>query len=73
MLGDACQDVGEPGLRIDIVHLGCDNEAVHDRGSLAAAIGLQAARRLTLVILSVGIAAVSSMSARSPAASGSGC
>ncbi len=21
MLGDACEDIGEPGLRVDIVHL----------------------------------------------------
>jgi hypothetical protein len=24
MLGDASEDVGEPGLRINFIHLGCD-------------------------------------------------
>ena len=33
------QNVGEPGLRINVVHLGCDDQAVHDCGALAAAIG----------------------------------
>ncbi len=39
MFGDAGQDVGEPGLRIDIVELGRDDQAVHTRRPLAAAIG----------------------------------
>ena len=39
MLGNARQNVGEPGLRIDVVHLGCDYQAVHDGGTLAPAIG----------------------------------
>ena len=39
MLGDAGQYVGEPGLRINVVHLGRDDQAVHDGGALAAAIG----------------------------------
>ena len=38
MLGDARENVGEPGLRIDVVHLGGDDQAVHHRGTLAAAI-----------------------------------
>ena len=38
MFGDARQHVGEPGLRIDVVHLGRDDEAVHGGGALAAAI-----------------------------------
>jgi hypothetical protein len=38
MRGDARQDVGEPGLRIDVVHLGRDDQAVHHRGPFAAAI-----------------------------------
>jgi hypothetical protein len=38
MFGDAGQDVGEPGLRIDVVHLGGDDQAVHHGGALAAAI-----------------------------------
>ena len=39
MLGDASQDIGEPGLRINIVHFGCDDQAVHNSGPLAATIG----------------------------------
>src|SRR6266446_2574961 len=39
VFGDASEDVSEPGLRINIVHLGRDDQAVHDRGSLAATIG----------------------------------
>ena len=39
MFGDAGQDVGEPGLRIDVVDLGGDDQAVHGGGALAAAIG----------------------------------
>src|ERR1700687_3990594 len=31
--------VGQPGLRIDIVHLGGDDQAVHRGGALPAAIG----------------------------------
>jgi hypothetical protein len=38
MIGDACQHVGEPGLRIDVVELGCLNQREHDRGAFAAAI-----------------------------------
>ena len=33
------ENVGEPRLRIDAVHLGGDDEAVHGGGALAAAIG----------------------------------
>src|SRR5258706_166414 len=39
MLGDASEDVGEPGLRVDVVHLGRDDEGVHGGGALTAAIG----------------------------------
>jgi hypothetical protein len=39
MLGDARENVGEPGLRIDIVHLSRDDQAVHNSGPLAATIG----------------------------------
>ena len=38
MVCDASQDIGEPGLRINIVHLGGNDQAVHHRGPLAAAI-----------------------------------
>ena len=33
------QDVGQPGLRIDAVHLGRDDQAVHGGGALPAPIG----------------------------------
>jgi hypothetical protein len=39
MLGDASENVGKPGLRINIVHLGRDDQAVHHCGPLAATIG----------------------------------
>src|SRR6185312_16978368 len=38
MLGNASEDVSEPCLRINIVHLGRDDQAVHHRGTLAAPI-----------------------------------
>ena len=37
---DARQDVGQPSLRIDAVHLGGDYETVHGRRALPAAIVL---------------------------------
>ena len=39
LLGDAGEDVGEPGLGIDAVELGGADEGVHHRRPLAAAIG----------------------------------
>ena len=39
VLGDTGQDVGQPGLRIDVVHFGRDDDAVHRGGALSAAIG----------------------------------
>jgi hypothetical protein len=38
MLRDAGEDVGEPGLWIDIVELGGDDQAVEAGGALAAPI-----------------------------------
>jgi hypothetical protein len=38
MHGDPGQDVGQPGLRIDIVQFGSDNQVVHCGGPLAAAV-----------------------------------
>ena len=38
MSGDTGQHIGEPGLRIDVVHLGRDDQAVHHRGTRPAAI-----------------------------------
>jgi hypothetical protein len=39
MGGDAGEDVGQPGLRIDAVHLGRDDQAIHGRGASSASIG----------------------------------
>ena len=39
MLGDASQDIGQPGLRIDIGQFGGDDQAMDRRGPLSAAIG----------------------------------
>ena len=39
VFGDASQDVGEPGLWIDVVHFCRDNDAVHGGSALSAAIG----------------------------------
>jgi hypothetical protein len=39
VVGNATQDVGEPGLRIDIVEFGGADQRVDGRGALAAAIG----------------------------------
>ena len=38
-VGDAVEDVGEPGLRVDVVELRGADESVHHRHPLAAAIG----------------------------------
>ena len=38
MAGDAGEDVGEPGLRIDIVELGGADQRVDDGGALTTAI-----------------------------------
>jgi hypothetical protein len=47
VLGDAGQDVGQPGLRVDVVHFGRDDDAVHGGGALSAAIGTGEQPRLT--------------------------
>lgn len=39
MGGDTAEEIGEPGLRIDAVHLCRDDEAVHGCRPLATAIG----------------------------------
>ena len=39
MIGDAGEHVGQPGLGIDVVELGGDDQAVEEGGALAAAIG----------------------------------
>ena len=39
MAGDAGEHIGEPRLRIDVVQLGGDDETVHRRSALPAAIG----------------------------------
>lgn len=39
MIGDANEDIGKPGLRIDVVELGGLDQGVDDGGALAAAVG----------------------------------
>jgi len=39
VLGDPGQDVGQPGLRIHVVHFGRDDDAVHGGSALSAAVG----------------------------------
>jgi hypothetical protein len=38
MSGDAWEDVGQPGLRVYFTHLGGDDQAMHGRGALSAAV-----------------------------------
>ncbi len=47
VLRDAGQDIGQPGLRIDVVHFGGDNDAVHRGGALSTAIGAGEQPRLS--------------------------
>lgn len=39
MISDACEDIGEPCLGVDVVELGGLDERVDDGGALSAAIG----------------------------------
>jgi len=39
MGGDAGKDIREPSLRIDTVHFGSDDQAIHGRRASSAAIG----------------------------------
>ena len=47
MIGDAGEDVGEPGLRVDVVELCGADRGVHERGALAAPIGAGEQPRLS--------------------------
>jgi len=38
VLGDAGQRIGQPGLRIDIIHLGGLDQRRHDGGAIGAAL-----------------------------------
>ena len=38
VVGDAAEDIGEPGLRIDVVELGCLNPCVGNGGGFASLI-----------------------------------
>jgi hypothetical protein len=38
MRGDPGENVGKPGLRVDVVHFTRDDEAINGRGALAAAV-----------------------------------
>lgn len=46
MISDACEDIGEPGLRIDIIELGGLDQRVDDGGTLPAAVGTAEQPRL---------------------------
>lgn len=37
--GQSSEDVGEPDLRVDIIQLGADHQAVENGSALSAAIG----------------------------------
>jgi hypothetical protein len=39
MLGDPRQDVGQPGLRIDVIQFSGDDQAVHRSRPLSTAVG----------------------------------
>jgi hypothetical protein len=39
VVGDAGKDIGEPSLRVDIVHFCGDDQAIHFCRPLAAAVG----------------------------------
>ena len=39
MVGDAGEDIGQPGLRIDVVELGGHDQAVQEGGALTASVG----------------------------------
>jgi len=39
MFGDPSQDIAEPGLWVDAVHFGSDDQAINRRGALSTAVG----------------------------------
>jgi hypothetical protein len=47
MVGDPGQDIAEPDLRADVVQFGSDDQTVHRRGSLSAAIGTREQARFS--------------------------
>jgi hypothetical protein len=49
MIGDAGQDISEPGLRIDVVHFTGRNQAINHRGALAAAVGARKQPRFAVM------------------------
>ena len=55
---DTGEDVGEPGLRIDAIHLRRDNKTVHGRGALPAAIGCAAGKDRTGVTIALLLSAI---------------
>jgi hypothetical protein len=38
MIGNPGQDVGQPGLRVDVVQFGSDDQAIYRRGALSTAV-----------------------------------
>src|ERR1700674_323472 len=47
VLGEPGEHVGQPELRVDVVHFGRDDDAVHGGGALSAAIGAGEQPRLS--------------------------
>jgi hypothetical protein len=47
MSGDTAEDVGEPDLRVDVVHLNCDDQAVHGGRALPPTVGAGEQPRLS--------------------------
>jgi hypothetical protein len=39
MIGDPGQDVGQPGLRVDIIQFGSDDQAIYRGSALSTAVG----------------------------------
>jgi hypothetical protein len=38
-IGYPGQDIGEPGLRIDVIHLGRGDQAIHEGRAITSAVG----------------------------------
>jgi hypothetical protein len=39
MIDDPGQDVGQPGLRVDLIQFGSDDQAIYRRGARSTAVG----------------------------------
>jgi len=47
MVGDAGQDIGQPGARVNVVQLGGVDQRVHGRGAVTAAVTAREQPRLS--------------------------